>query len=64
MGKELAQFFWMMLIVLVLKFQSGTVSTMALALTTAFTLMMLVCSVLLQVCFVAAIGISIIVLYQ
>ena len=54
MGKELAQFFWMMFVVLALKPQSGTVSTMALVYTTAFTLKMLVYSVLLQVCFVAA----------
>ena len=45
----------MMFIVLALKLQSGTVSTMALVYTTAFTLKMLVYSVLqhIQVCFVA-----------
>ena len=54
MGKEPAQFFWMMFNVPALKPQSGIVSTMALVYTIAFTLKMLVCSVLLQVCFVAA----------
>ena len=45
MGKEQAQFFWMMFNVPALKPQSGTVSTMALAYTTVFTLKMLVYNV-------------------